>query len=143
MPGSPRYLLRGFAVWCAIILVESIHGAAREAWLRPLVGDFHARRIAFFSGMALIFTIALIFVRWMRAETKEQLLAVGWLWLALTAAFEFGLGLFVLGYSWERMIEDYHLAKGGLMGLGLLFLLSAPWLAARLRGTISIAQNDV
>jgi len=42
--------------------------------------------------------------------------------------------LLVLGYSWERMIEDYNLLKGGLMGLGLLWLLFAPLLAARLRG---------
>lgn len=39
-----------------------------------------------------------------------------------------------LGYSRERMLEDYDLAAGGYMGFGLLFLLCAPYLAARARG---------
>ena len=129
----PRYLLRGFAVWCVIIMAESLHGTARELWLKPLVGDFRARQIAFFSGMALILTIALVFVRWLHTESQLQLLKMGLLWLVLTLAFEFSLGLFVLGYSWERMWEDYKLLKGGLMGLGLIWLIFAPWLATMAR----------
>ena len=52
----------------------------------------------------------------------------------MTLLFELSLGRFVLGYSWERILSDYNLPKGGLMGFGLLFLLFAPRLAARLRG---------
>lgn len=129
-----HYLRRSIVVWFVIIFAESLHGILRVAWLQPLVGDFRARQIAFFSGLALILTITLLFIRWLRAETRRKLLAVGWLWLALTLTFEFVLGVFVLGYSWPRMLEDYNLMRGGLMGLGLLFLLCAPLLAARLRG---------
>ena len=133
MNTTSHYILRGLAVWGVIILAESLHGTARELWLKPLVGDFRARQIAFFTGMALILTIALLFVRWMRAENSQQLLQIGCLWMVLTLAFEFTLGLLVFGYSWARMWEDYNLLKGGLMGLGLLWLLFAPLLAARLR----------
>lgn len=129
-----HYLRRGFAVWCVIILAESLHGTAREIWLKPLVGDFRARQIAFFSGMVLILTIALLFVRWLHAASKQQLLKVGLLWMVLTLMFEFSLGLLVLKYSWQRMWQDYNLAQGGLMGLGLLWMLCAPSLAASLRG---------
>lgn len=132
---TPRYLLRGLAVWCVIIVAESLHGTARELWLKPLVGDLRARQIAFFSGMVLILGVSLLFVRWFRTESPSQLLKIGLLWLVLTVTFEFSLGLLVLGYSWERMWEDYNLLKGGLMGLGLIWLLFAPWLASRLRGT--------
>ncbi len=129
-----HYLRRGFAVWCVIILAESLHGTAREIWLKPLVGDFRARQIAFFSGMVLILTIALLFVRWLRAASNQQLLKVGLLWMVLTLMFEFSLGLLVLNYSWQRMWQDYNLAQGGLMGFGLLWMLFAPRLAASLRG---------
>jgi apolipoprotein N-acyltransferase len=121
------------AVWLVIIVAESLHGTARELWLKPLVGDFRARQIAFFSGMALILLVALLLVRWLHTERHRQLLHVGLLWAALTLVFEFSLGVFVLGYSWQRMGEDYNLARGGWMGLGLLWLLFAPLLAARLR----------
>lgn len=138
-----HYLRRGFAVWCVIILAESLHGTARELWLKPLVGDFRARQIAFFSGMVLILTIALLFVRWLRAASKQQLLKVGLLWMVLTLMFEFSLGLLVLNYSWERMWQDYNLAQGGLMGLGLLWMLFAPWLAFKLRAAFTVHRREV
>lgn len=131
-----QYLLRGFVVWLVIIVAESLHGTARELWLKPLVGEFRARQIAFFSGMALILIVALLFVRWLRTESKQQLLHVGLLWAVLTLIFEFSLGLFVLGYSWQRMWEDYNLLRGGLMGLGLVWLIFVPQLAAKLRKVV-------
>jgi hypothetical protein len=127
-------MFRAFAVWLVIILAESVHGTLRTLYLAPLVGDFRARQISFFTGMLLIFAVAFLFIRWVGAVTARSLLAVGLLWLVLTVLFEFGLGLFVLGYTWERMFEDYDLARGGLMGFGLLFMLLAPLLAARARG---------
>ena len=126
------FLWRGFAVWCAIIVAESLHGTARELWLRPLVGDFQARRIAFFSGMALILAIAWLCIRWIGARTRRARLAVGGLWAALTLAFEIALGRMAFRFSWDRIWQDYDLLHGGLMGLGLVFLLLAPSLAARL-----------
>lgn len=133
-PGGAGYLWRGLAVWLVIILAESIHGTARVLLLQPRVGDLRARQIAFFTGMALILTIALLFIRWIRARDARQLLHVGLLWMAMTLLFEISLGRFALGYSWDRILSDYNLPKGGLMGFGLLFLVIAPRLAARLRG---------
>ena len=133
MTNNTVYLRRGLAVWCVIILAESVHGLARELWLKPLVGDFRARQLAVFTGMVLILLLAWLFTHWVCAQSRRQLLKVGGLWVALTLAFEFGLGRFGLGYSWERMLEDYNLFKGGWLGLGLLFMFFAPLLAARFR----------
>jgi hypothetical protein len=52
----------------------------------------------------------------------------------LTLLFEFCLGYFVFGYSRERMLEDYNLSRGGLMGFGIVFMIFAPFLSAKLRG---------
>lgn len=128
------YLVRAFAIWLLIIFAESIHGTLRQLFLVPVVGDFTARRIAFFSAMLLIFLITYFFIRRIRAETTVSLFTVGLLWAILTLLFEFGLGFFVLGYSRERMFEDYDVSRGGLMGFGLVFMVFAPYLAARLRG---------
>ena len=128
------YFLRGFLVWLVIVFVESVHGTLRQMFLAPIVGDFTARRIAFFVGMALIFLIAWLFIRWVRARNAKQLFAVGLMWAVLTLLFEFGLGIFVLNYSRERMLEDYDVSRGGFMAFGILFMVFAPYLAARLRG---------
>jgi hypothetical protein len=137
------YLLRALIVWLVIVAVESAHGTLRELLLAPLVGDFRARQISVFTGSLLILGVAYIFVRWMRAGSAGKLLAVGVLWLFLTLIFEFGLGLFVLGYSWERVASDYDLSRGGLMPFGLVLLTLAPLIAARLRGlnTSAAAQR--
>lgn len=128
------YLLRGFLIWLVIAFAESIHGTLRQIFLAPLIGDFPARRIAFFTGMLLIYLIAYFSTRWISAPTIKSLFIVGLMWAILTLAFEFGLGFFVLGYSRERMFEDYDVSRGGFMGFGLLFMVLAPYLAARLRG---------
>lgn len=127
-------LFRAFLVWLLIIFAESVHGTLRALFLAPQVGDFRARQITFFTGMLLIFGIAYLFIRWIRAETAKSLFAVGVLWLVLTALFEFGLGLFIFNYSWARMFEDYDISRGGLMAFGLVFMAFVPLLAARLRG---------
>ena len=56
------------------------------------------------------------------------------IWGVLTVLFEIGLGRPVLGLPWERLTEYYDVTRGGFMGVGLLFMAAAPWLAAWLRG---------
>ena len=133
------YLARAFLVWLLIVAAESVHGTLRQLFLAPLVGDFPARRISFFTGMALIFAIACLSIRWLAAPNDKALFIAGALWAVLTLAFEFGLGFFVLGYTSGRMLEDYDVARGGLMGFGLVFMVFAPYLAARLRGSAPAA----
>ena len=128
------YLLRALVVWLVIVAVESAHGTLRELFLAPLVGDFRARQFSVFTGSLLILFIAWLSVRWIGAGSTGRLLMVGLLWLCLTVLFEFGLGLYVLGYSWERVASDYDLSRGALMPFGLALLALAPFIAARLRG---------
>ncbi|MFO1401710.1 MAG: hypothetical protein U1F30_10960 [Steroidobacteraceae bacterium] len=115
-------------------MVESMHGTLRQLFLAPLVGDFQARRIAVFTGIALVLLTAVVTVRWLDARDSTQSLGVGALWVALTVAFEIALGRAVLGYGWSRIIEDYDLSRGGLMGVGLIAMLFTPLVAARIRG---------
>lgn len=125
-------LLRGLEVWLVIICAEILHGTARVTFLQPLTGDFRARQIGVFTGILIILAVSYLFVGWLRAADRRQLLGVGLLWLVLTAAFEISLGR-LMGFSWERIFSDYDLANGGLMPFGLLFLVFAPLIAAKLR----------
>jgi hypothetical protein len=128
------FLVRALIIWLLIIFAESVHGTLRELFLAPLIGDFTARRIAFFVGILLIFAITCFFIRWIKAPSVRSLFIIGLIWMILTAGFEFGLGRLVMNYSLERMFEDYDISRGGLMGFGLLFMFFAPSLAARLCG---------
>jgi hypothetical protein len=124
---------RVFAAWLLIVVAESIHGIIRQLLIAPAIGDMPARQIGVLIGSAIIFVIAWACIRWIGARSFGEQLRVGLLWVALMAVFEFSLGK-ALGYTRERMLSDYNLAEGGFMGFGLLFMLFAPALAARVRG---------
>ncbi len=127
------YIFRAFTILLVIIFAESVHGTLRQLFLTPLVGDFTARRISFFFAVLLIFLITYLFIRWISAPNVKSLFAIGLMWMILMTLFEFGLGHFVMNYSWEQMLVDYDVSRGGLMGFGLIFMIFAPWLAAKLR----------
>lgn len=126
-------VLRSIAVWLVLILAEALHGIARVTWLEPIVGDLRARQIGVFTGAMLILSIALLFIRWLRVARRWQLVAIGWLWLALTISFEVVLGRSILHYSWERILSDYNLLRGGLLPIGLVILTLSPLIAAKVQ----------
>ncbi len=128
-----RLGVRAFLVWLVIILAETIHGIFRGLFIVPLIGDLPSRQIGVLVGSVLIFIIALIFIRWLKADTFRDLIFVGIIWVILTVTFEIVLGRFVMGAAWERILSDYNISEGGFMIFGLTFMLFSPYLAHRLR----------
>ena len=113
---------RPIAVWLLIVFVESVNGTIRQLFIAPAIGDRLARQIGVFVGSGLILLIAWLTSRWLRARTKKEQIKVGALWVVLIVIFEIGLGI-SFGYTRERLLADFNLAQGGLMGFGLVFML--------------------
>lgn len=128
--------LRAFLVWLIIIVAETLHGILRNLFLAPRIGDFRARQVGVFIATFLIFIISLFFIKFIKATDKKQLLFIGVGWVVLTLLFEVSLGRF-LHLSWNRILSDYNLLKGGLMPIGLLFMMLSPLAAAKVRGLLS------
>lgn len=128
---TARLLHRACIVWLLIILLESLSGTLRELFVKPLLGDLPARQLGVATGSLLILLLAWRSATWLNARSLRAQFAVGGLWLALTLAFELSLGL-ALGMNSERLLSDYDLTRGGLMGIGLLILLLAPAIGALL-----------
>ena len=124
---------RAVLVWLLIIVAESIHGAARRLYLVPMIGERSASQFGVLVGSFLIFVIVWLSIRWLSVGSFRRHLQIGTRWVVLTVIFEFSLGS-LQGYTSERILADYNVVKGGLMGLGLLFMLFAPTLAFRARG---------
>jgi hypothetical protein len=114
-------------------MAEIFHGVVRTLFLAPVVGDFRARQLAVFTGSAMILTLAVMVIRWLRPANALEALRVGVVWLVLTLAFELAFGRYVLHVTWGRIAEDYNLVRGGLLSIGLLVLTAAPLVAGRLR----------
>lgn len=122
---------RAIAIWLIIVIAESISGTIRQIWIAPAIGERSSHQIGVLIGSTLILLIAWLTARWLNARTLKAQLLVGALWVGLIVAFELSLGA-ALGYSLTPMLADYDLSQGGLMGLGLLVMLVAPALGARI-----------
>lgn len=123
---------RAFVVWLLMMAAESVSGVMRTLVLVPVVGDFRARQIGAVAGSLIVLVLAYLLIDWLGAGSGH-LLAVGTFWLFLTGGFELGVGRFGFGYSWQRMLEDYDVRRGGLLAFGMIVLLLSPLIVASLR----------
>ena len=124
--------LRGLFVWFVIICAETVHGILRTLLLEPLIGRFEARQISVFTGSLMILAITFASVRWIKGDRWVSFILIGSTWVVLTVGFEVVLGRALLELSWDRIVSDYDISRGGLMAIGLLVMLFAPFTAAKL-----------
>lgn len=129
------------SAWLLIVIAESVHGILRRVFLAPLIGDMPSRQTGVLVGSLIIFFIALLTVRGFGMTTLLQMFQSGAVWVLLTVIFEVSLGM-LAGYTTERILSDYDLRQGGFMIFGLLFMLFAPFLAARISKKGSGTQNE-
>lgn len=122
-----HYLL----AWIPMVAIAVANGAVREAGLKPRLGDARARQlstvllIVFFAVyMAAVFRLRPI-------DSAAQSVEVGLLWLALTLAFELGLGRLVSRLSWSQMLAEYNVLAGRLWILVPLWVAIAPYVYFR------------
>ena len=123
--------LRVVLVWMLIMMAETGHGVVREIFIAPVIGGWRARQLGVLVGCVIVFVIAWLTARWMKANTHRDQLKAGACWVILTLVFELALGR-ATGMSWARLLSDYNPAGGGLMLFGLVFMFATPWLT-RLR----------
>jgi hypothetical protein len=123
---------RALACWLLIMTAESVNGTLRRLFLLPAVGELRAHQAGVAIGCAIVFSVTWLFTARTGPSSRPRPFLTGALWVVLTILFEIGLGM-IFGYFRERMLADYDLSKGGVMGIGLLFMLLAPFLATRRR----------
>lgn len=124
--------LRAIAVWLVIIAAETAHGILRTLLIAPAIGDFRSRQLGVFVGSLIVLGVVYTFICWLKAVEVKELLLIGSFWAILTFVFEVGLGKLV-GLSNDRIFEDYDLLNGGLMPLGIAFLIVTPLIATHLK----------
>lgn len=129
-------ILKAFVIWIGIACAETVHGILRVRLLNPRVGDRVARRIAVFSGSAIILTIGWFSIPWIAPASVTDSMKLGALWLVLMLCYDIGLARFVFRMPYSRILADFDIRKGNLLGVGMLILFASPILIAGLRGLI-------
>ena len=105
-----RYLL----AWFPMVLLAILNGALRDFTYAQMVSQVHAHQISTVT-LIFVFTIYVWFLGriWPLASLRQAAL-VGTVWLTLTVAFEFAMGRFISGLSWEEMFRAYDISSGNL-----------------------------
>ncbi len=136
LPRMIALLLRALLVGILIAAIETVHGILRVRWLNRHIGDKRARRVTVVSGSLLVLFTAWVAVPWLGIRSQTEAWITGLIWVILLLAYDLGLGRWYFGFSWQRLLMDFDPRKGGMLGLGMLVLLAAPWLACIGRGLL-------
>jgi len=117
--------------WLTLMAIETLHGTIRAMVVTPVVGDLASRQIGVCLGVLINAWITFIIYPFLRSRDDRTSIFIGLIWIVLTMIFELTIGR-LLGVSWERLLADYDVLHGGLLGFGLGALMLSPLLASRL-----------
>jgi hypothetical protein len=129
-------ILRAILIWLVIGGGEVLLGALRVKFLNRHTGDHRARQIGVATGSLYILLVAWAAIPWIGVRSIADGLVVGFVWVCLMLALDLGFGRWVFRLPWQRIVADFDLRQGRLLGLGMLVLTAAPLLVARWRGLI-------
>ena len=116
-----------------MVLIAILNGTLRQAWYGQYLSELRAHQISTLTGVLLFaIYIGVLTGIWMPASVT-QALTIGFIWLALTVAFEFLFGHYVAGKTWAGLFEDYNIFAGRVWIAILIWITVAPYLFYRLR----------
>lgn len=117
--------------WLPMVAIAIANGWLRQAGYGPYLSELAAHQVSTLTG-ALMFALYIYWVMrcWPPASARRAW-QVGLVWLAMTVAFEFLFGRFVVGHTWIHLLRDYDLSAGRVWPLLLLWVLVAPRLFSR------------
>lgn len=94
------------------MLIGVANGIARSALYERTVGPRRAHYISTAALLTLLTAYMALLTRRRPLPTRQTALLVGAAWSALTVGYEFGLGRFVVGDSWSKLLEQYAFWRG-------------------------------
>lgn len=126
-------ILRYTFAWLILMVAAIINGALREAVYKNSLGDLRAHQLSTLTGIILLGVVIWALSRIWPLASAKQAWTVGFIWLAMTIAFEFLFGHFVAGHPWSKLLQDYNILAGRVWLLVLIWTTIAPYLFYRLR----------
>lgn len=111
------------------VILAIVNATLRNNVYGPILkNELLVHQISTVTAIVMFLTTMYVFFSRTRAPyTETNLLVIGILWLALTIAFEFGFGHYVMGNPWSRLLHDYNLLAGRLWILVLVTILVGPY----------------
>jgi len=119
-------------IWFLFALLGTINGIVREYAYKNLFGDLISHYISTIIFIILLFVIMYLFFNKSKFYySNNGLWTIGISWLIATIFFEFFIGHYIFGTSWNILYSDYNIFNGRVWVLVLLSILVGPWLVGR------------
>ncbi len=96
--------------------------------------ELRAHQLSTLIGSVVIGLFIWLAIRRWPPLSGRQAVLIGLVWLLLTVAFEFFMGLLLARRPLAQVLHDYNLLAGRIWALFLIWLALAPWVFFRLRG---------
>ncbi len=120
-------LTRVLLVWLLLAVLMTANGAFREFGLKSVMSGAGAETLSAILGIGIVLAVGRRLLRSSRDYPLGSLALIGLFLVALTLAFEFGVGA-LGGKSWSEMLADYRIWEGRLWPLVLVAVFAAPFL---------------
>src|SRR6266478_8629961 len=79
--------------WIPMVFIAIANGAMREGWYGKHLSELQAHQVSTATGVLLFGVYIWVLMRIWRPESAEQAMTIGLVWLGMTVAFEFLLGI--------------------------------------------------
>jgi hypothetical protein len=120
------FLLTAIRVWGVEVLISGfnffvlIHLIYEPRW-----GELRAHQIGMSTRIIYIFVLAYLLLRYAESYRTRDLIQVGFLWLALTLAFEWGGSILIQRRPVHDILIGWHIENGYMWPYVLLAYFSA------------------
>ena len=129
--------MRGFLSWLGLLPLMIGNGVLREAVFAPRMDELLAHQVSTATAVIILALYTYLVFPLLRIRSERHAWRIGFLWVGLTVAFEFGFGRFVMGHPWSRLLADYNLWAGRVWLLFLIGVVIAPWSALAVRSPVA------
>jgi hypothetical protein len=126
-----RYVL----LWVPMLVIAVANGALRQATFAKVMPELRAHQLSTLIGAVLMGLFIWFVVRTWPPTSSRHAILIGLVWLLLTVAFEFFMGLVLAHRPLSQVLDDYNLLAGRVWVLFLIWLALAPWVFFRIRAT--------
>jgi hypothetical protein len=119
-------MLRYLVAWFPMLALAIANGALRQATYGKRIPELRAHQLSTAIGAAVFGVYIGFVIRAWPPVSTQQALQVGLLWLALTIAFEFFMGLVLARRPLDQVLRDYDVTRGRVWVFLLLWITVAP-----------------
>jgi hypothetical protein len=119
-------IIKIFLGFIFIALAETLNGIFRVKILYKKLGVQKAKIVSFLLGSSIVFILNLILVPWLSPKTISDALIIGFAWMSLMIIYDIYVGKVLFKLSWKKILEDFNIFHGNLLGVGIGLILLLP-----------------